>query len=196
MKKESICYFLALICFVTGCAHTSKNPLWIPSKSVSTSGFDLVLDAAPRQVSSIDYESFSDAIDEDIKQLSDLKAIVAFRVLHVYKGMNLTHKSTGSEPQGRTLNQIIQSTMNLELLRKFKKKNVRVDEGDLTSRWFRIGVIDPMMSFGIESWEQVEPTPYRLYFVKYQGQKDTFMLVKKEKLKREVKNLSEKADAS
>ena len=136
---------------------------------------DLELLVTPLKVEKITQASVSDAV-ENVESFLLLRAIVHFRIEKILRGKLDKIKV---EPPSKT-EQFKDALKDKDVL-KILTSDYQSAGSEFDRQLFRVAVVDPYESFGISTWENPEPGTYKIYLKHYKDEKDTFVMIRKER---------------
>jgi len=170
MKKNLlVSVFLMFLCTAVSSCAAPREAVYTPNSSA-----DLVLELVPIHVYSVDLGSSADAIENIPEQLDKITAIVLFRIDKIVEGELVREKNNAGIKE---FSELAKNILTLKV-----KKVLNGSEDDFAEKTFKIGVQDPLATFGISDWKEPQPNGFRVYLKKYKDWKQTYVMLRHKRI--------------
>ena len=159
--------FLVLFLFV----FTGPIQAGIRDSALFVKGADIVLKGKIIGIKTIGPGAVVDAVEKNA-EASHPTAVVQFKIDRVVKGEFTKFKEGGPAK----LEQLNQALRDKNIL-KVATLDFTDPEKETEKGWFSVAVNDPQKTFGINSWENLPESKYRIYLERVENQSDSYIMV-------------------
>ena len=173
MKQFSFSCVLLFAFMLSACSHLPAGG----SDTLSRKDYDVSLRAVPIGAMELSGPQTVDAIDLDPEKSRKAKVVVQFLIERVLVGEFTTVQEQGLSK----IEQLKEAVRNRNLL---KVVTLNLDDPNQThmKQWITIAVEDTETSFGIKSWDELEPKTFDLYLKRTaKGSKSYYFVGSKER---------------
>ena len=159
--------FLTLFLFV----FTGLVQAGIKDSSLFVKGADIILKGKAIGIKAIAPGTVVDAVEKNA-EASHPTAVIQFKIDRVVKGEYTKFKEGGPAK----LEQLNQALRDKNIL-KVATLDFTDPEKETEKGWFSVAVKDPQKTFGIDSWEKLPDSEYRIYLDRVEKRSDSYIMV-------------------